>query len=154
MGGGWGLFDETSVGRVVTPDHVLAARSAYRRIADGRLLVGSVGTVYLTAGGFADDYLTRGVLGDDKAVTADGNARDRAAMIRAARHRLEYFLGLVDEDFLACFRFNGEITGEYLQQVGRCERQWTESAADWVEPAPEPSPAQRRRRKSRSLRTI
>ena len=136
---GWGLRDHTVIGRLVTPDLVLAARGAYRRIADGQPLPRSAGTVYRTVSGFVDDYVHRHIVDH-------GSERE-------ARHRLAYFLNLPDDDFLACFRFNGDITGEYLAQVARCERARS-AAADGHGPTPEPSPTVRRRRKARALRNL
>ncbi len=158
-GGGWGLDDDTSVGRIVTPDHVLAARSGFRRIAAGRPLAGSAGKLYLTTAGFATEYVTRNLRDVEwepagpHTSSVEGRALARVEVLNEARHRLEYFLELDDDDFSACFRFNGDITGEYLQQVERCERARAAARAD-DEPAEAPTAGQRRRRKARSLRDL
>ncbi len=137
----WPLHDDSWVGQAVTPDHVLAARRAYRQAGDGRPLTTSVGTVYHTPSGFAADYVAREI-------------GDRAPEVSTTdmAHRLVHFLNLTDDDFLACFRFNGEITGEYLIQVARCESVRIDTIDKAERRSPEPSPRQRRRRKARSLR--
>ena len=158
--GGWGLSDDTPVGRHVTPDHVLAARSEYCKVAEGRPLIRSVGTIYQTASGFANGYVVEHVL-DGSPTSAEGpssriegDALARAELIKEAQHRVEYFLNLSDDDFFACFRFNGEITGEYLAQVNRCERKLEAERTAAAEAASEPSPRQRRQRKSQSLQSF
>ncbi len=155
---GWGLSDGTATGRLVTPDHVLAARTGYRSDAEGRQLIRSIGIFHQTPAGFANDYAIRHLLGTAApsprgAVSpVDGSALARATLLKDAQHRLEHFLNLPDDDFSACFRFNGEITREYLTQVERCERDREAARHEAAEPVPEPSPKQRRQRKSRSLR--
>ncbi len=156
-GGVWGLRDSTAIGRLVTPEHVLDARSRHRGIAAGMPLVRSVGTVFVTAATFANDYVYQHfVAGDGSPDTDrepnDGWATAKTKPVKDAEHRLAYFLELSDEDFAACFRFNGEITGEYLLQVERCERARVSGEA--AESAPEPTAKQRRRRKAHTLRHV
>jgi hypothetical protein len=144
----WRPTDDSAIGRIVSPHDVLRLRRRFRSAHDGIDIDGSKATFYQTGRGFARTAALK--LVKARPVGADNTDRGRDCILASAvQHRIEYFLALPDDDFLACFRFNGEITGEYLDQAARCDATHDRR----IEPDTA-KPGLRRRRKSDSLRRL
>ncbi|MDH3296398.1 MAG: hypothetical protein OER95_18915 [Acidimicrobiia bacterium] len=150
--GDWGPRDNTDLGRIVTPRIVTTARRLYKMMTAGRPLFDSPGQYYQTHRRFSADYMERNLASlfeESSAKPGDGigDPIDLTELRHAAQYRLEYFVGLPDAEFDACFRFTGEITRDYLLHVARSERLYAERRHSSAPTAG----SDRRKRKARAL---
>ena len=149
--GDWAPVDRTEVGQIITPRIVSTARRLFKMMRAGRPFIGSQGTYYQTHQRFSVDYVRRNLstlISDHVSQTDDSDTpSDSSALLYAAQYRLEYFIGLPDNEFDACFRFTGEITADYLLHADRSDRLYAERRQG----APATPAHERRKRKAKVL---
>lgn len=134
----WAPRDGSAVGQVITPRTVATARRLFKLTKAGRPLVASPGTFYPSHRRFSADFVHRNL------------STNLPEAQQAAQYRLEYFVGLSDDEFEHCFRYNGEITREYVLHANRSDRLYRERK----QPTPKISATERRIRKAEAVRDL
>ncbi len=134
----WAPRDSSAVGQVITPRTVATARRLFKLTKAGRPLMTSPGMFYPSHRRFSADFVHRNL------------STDLTEAHRAAQYRLEYFVGLPDDEFEHCFRYNGEITREYVLHANRSDRLYSERK----QPTPRVSATERRVRKAEAVKDL